>query len=187
LRLKIVETLTEEARTVMQVARLLDRKPTGLYHHMRVLEAAGLVRQTSTQQKRGTVERYFRAVHPDLRIDPSVFAGRRSAGARRDVLIGVLETADLDVRRLGKTAQPMIALRLDVDLDAARLADLESVVRAWTASMPDKLRTPYRVTLVAYPRGGTAAAVRHPGSAPRRRAARTAHRRSPAQPSTGTS
>lgn len=156
LRLQIVEALVDEERTVMQVAHILRRKPTGLYHHVRVLEAAGLVRQTRTQQKRGTVERYYRAVHPELRIDPSVFAGRRSAGARRDVLIGALEAADVDVRRLGKTAQPMLALRLDVDLDvdATRLSDLESTIRAWAASQPGKVRTPYRVTLVAHPSGG---------------------------------
>lgn len=152
LRLQILETLGGEERTVMQVAGTLRRKPTALYHHMRVLEAAGLVRQTRTRQKRGTVERYYRAVHPEIRIDPMVFAGRRSVGVRRNVLSGVLEAAETDIGRLGRTAEPMLALRLDIDVDAARLPDLESVVRAWAAEHAGEARSAYRVTLVAHRR-----------------------------------
>ena len=58
LRLRILEELAVAARTPKQVAEILGRKPTGLYHHVRVLEEARLVRQTEARRKRGTVEKY---------------------------------------------------------------------------------------------------------------------------------
>jgi DNA-binding transcriptional ArsR family regulator len=171
LRLRIVELLAEEERTVMHIARLLRRKPTSLYHHVRVLEAAGLLREVRSQRKRGTIERYYRAAHAELRIDPRVFGGGRATRARRDVATGVLEAAALDLRRVGSTSQPMLALRLAFALDATRLGEMESVLQAWADGHEANTRSPYHVTLVAHPAGnaapkttGAAAQARRHGS-----------------------
>lgn len=174
LRLRIVEVLAEEARTVMQVARLLRRKPTGLYHHVRVLEAAGLLREERTQQKRGTIERYYRAVHAELRIDPRVFEGGRATSARRDVATSVLEAAERDLRRGGSTPQPMLALRLALALDATRLGEVESVLQAWADSHRANARVPCQVTLVAHP--AVSAASRTCGAAGEARRPRSSGR-----------
>lgn len=178
LRLRIMDALAEDERTVMQIASLLRRKPTSLYHHVRVLEAVGLVREVRAQQKRGTLERYYRAVHPELRIDPSVFAGRRAADPHRDVVTGVLEAVELDVWRLGPTAHPIVALRLALELDATRLGEIESVLQAWADGHEEGARSPYRVTLVAHPAGSaTMKGDRAAGQAARRKSpVRDGHR-----------
>ena len=154
LRLRIVEALSEEARTPKQVADILGRKPTGLYHHVRVLESAGLIRQTGTRRKRGTVERYYRAVHRELRVDPALFSGR--AAKRTDVLGAVLGGVEQDLRDLPRTAQPMIGLRLRLDVDPQRLTELEDLVRRWARGHATGGRSPYHIAVLAYPTVGQA-------------------------------
>lgn len=62
LRSRILAVLSRGAMTTLQVARELGEKPTRLYHHVDVLQSAGLVRVVREQQKRGTVERYLEPV-----------------------------------------------------------------------------------------------------------------------------
>ena len=62
LRLRVLEQFVLEPRTTKQVAVALGEKPTKLYRHVDALERVGLVRLVTTRRKRGTTERYFRAV-----------------------------------------------------------------------------------------------------------------------------
>jgi DNA-binding transcriptional ArsR family regulator len=62
LRLRILERLREQPRTTKQVAHLLGEPATRLYHHVHVLEEAGLIREHSTRQVRGATERYMEAI-----------------------------------------------------------------------------------------------------------------------------
>src|SRR5579859_7219489 len=62
LRQKILSSLTDEPRTTKQVALLLGESSTKLYHHVELLERAGLIRLTHTLPKRGTTEKYFQAI-----------------------------------------------------------------------------------------------------------------------------
>jgi DNA-binding transcriptional ArsR family regulator len=150
LRLRIVEALIEDARSPKQVADLLGRKPTSLYHHVRVLEAAGLIRQTGTQRKRGTVEGYYRAVYRELRVDPALFSGGVLAG-RVALLAAVLGSVDQDLRKLAKTTQPMLALHLRLEVDPARLAELEDLVRQWAGGHAAANPSSYDIAVLAYP------------------------------------
>lgn len=118
LRLRILEELAAAPHTPKQVAGILGRKPTGLYHHVRVLEEAGLVRVTETRRKRGTIEKYYRAVASGVRVDPGVFERRRSRVP--EVLSGVLEAAEDEVRALRSPKEPVLALRLRTRLSPDR-------------------------------------------------------------------
>jgi DNA-binding transcriptional ArsR family regulator len=101
LRLRILAVLGEP-RTTKQVAGLLGEKPTKLYHHVQVMERAGLVRLTDRRPKRGTVEKYYQAVATLFEAGPGIFAppagarGRARSG-REAMLVALLETAREEV------------------------------------------------------------------------------------------
>lgn len=64
LRLRIVEALNERPATAKQVALTLGEKPSRIYHHVALLERAGLLRLVESRRKRGTTERYLAASAP---------------------------------------------------------------------------------------------------------------------------
>jgi DNA-binding transcriptional ArsR family regulator len=64
-----------EPRTPKQVADSLKVPATRLYHHVAVLEKVGLLEFAHSKQKRGTQERYYRAIGTSFAIDPSLFEG----------------------------------------------------------------------------------------------------------------
>ena len=74
-----------------KAAQKLDEKPTRLYHHVEALERVGLIRLTRTQQNRGTVEKYFRAVARTFRADPSLFSTEGEPG-KADTLAEMVST-----------------------------------------------------------------------------------------------
>jgi DNA-binding transcriptional ArsR family regulator len=80
LRVRMLGAFAEE-RTTRQVAEVLDEKPTRLYHHLKSLAAAGLIRKTRTRRNRGTLETYYRAVAGSFRADPALFAPPRTSEA----------------------------------------------------------------------------------------------------------
>ncbi len=73
LRVQILETLGGDPLTVKQVAERFGEKPTKLYHHFELMEAAGLIQKVKTQKKRGTVETYYQATAEDFTLDPNLF------------------------------------------------------------------------------------------------------------------
>ena len=58
LRLRLIEYFATP-RTTMQVAELLGEPPTRLYHHVNILQRAGMLRLKKTRQVRGTTEKYY--------------------------------------------------------------------------------------------------------------------------------
>lgn len=80
LRLRMLGAFAEE-RTTRQVAEVLGEKPTRLYHHLKALASAGLVRKTRTRRNRGTLETYYRAVAGRFRAEPALFAPPGTAAA----------------------------------------------------------------------------------------------------------
>lgn len=51
-----------EMSTSGVAAALGDEAPRNLYHHVHRLHAAGLIRLVRTEPRRGTVEKFYRAV-----------------------------------------------------------------------------------------------------------------------------
>src|SRR5581483_1536410 len=62
LRMQVLEAFCHKPMTTKQVATLLEVNPTRLYHHVEILEKAGLIKLVKTQQNRGTVEKYYSGV-----------------------------------------------------------------------------------------------------------------------------
>lgn len=61
LRQKLIEAMTDQPRTVKQVAGELDLAPTKLYYHINLLEEHGLIRVTDTRVVSGIIEKQYRA------------------------------------------------------------------------------------------------------------------------------
>lgn len=73
LRLRVVEMLTHREMAVAELARALETPAGTLYHHVDVLLEAGLIQVTRRQKKRGTEERFLRAVARDITVDDDIF------------------------------------------------------------------------------------------------------------------
>jgi DNA-binding transcriptional ArsR family regulator len=65
LRWRIVESLVERGEaSPVELARLLDQPLATVSHHVRVLRDLGSIELTRTEQRRGAIEHYYRAVMP---------------------------------------------------------------------------------------------------------------------------
>jgi DNA-binding transcriptional ArsR family regulator len=65
LRWRMLEVMTERGESSpVELARLLDQPLATVSHHMRVLRDAKCVEPTRTEQRRGAIEHYYKAVVP---------------------------------------------------------------------------------------------------------------------------
>jgi DNA-binding transcriptional ArsR family regulator len=135
LRFRAFEYLIDAPRTGKQLAQALGKQPTHLYHHLRVLERAGLVRQVATQKKRGTIERYYRAVADRVLVDERLF--RRKVIAKHALIGQVLRLtldelieADSIAGKLSRKP-PSIVKRLRIRASARQAAALERRLQQW--------------------------------------------------------
>ena len=109
--------MTGRPRTTAQVARELGEPPFRLYHHVRTLERAGLVRLVETRPNRGTTEKYYQATAREFEL------GRGLSRGRRAVLNGALAAA---------MAGPAASVeRLAIRTTRSRLARLRRRLSAW--------------------------------------------------------
>jgi DNA-binding transcriptional ArsR family regulator len=90
LRSRILMAFCGGEFTTKQVADNLGERPTKLYHHVEMLEKAGLIRKTRTQQNRGTVEQYYEAIAKSFQVDPLLFSGSGAHDPAGQDLPGVL-------------------------------------------------------------------------------------------------
>ncbi|MGD9721908.1 MAG: ArsR/SmtB family transcription factor [Pirellulales bacterium] len=157
LRFRAFEHLIDAPRTGKQLALALGKQPTHLYHHLGVLERAGLIRQVATRQKRGTTERYYRAVSERVVVDDRLLGGRVTAG---QALVGpVLRAtyeefvASANVARPDRS--PRLLKRLRIRTSAKRLAELVGELEDWLCAFEDadqaQAADPYAVTVALYP------------------------------------
>lgn len=69
----LYNALVDEPRTATELAALLGCPTTRLYHHLKRLEQAGLIRVVAERIVSGIVERRYRAVARRLRLDRQAF------------------------------------------------------------------------------------------------------------------
>lgn len=104
LRMRIIETLADsDPMTTKQVADALGEKPTRLYHHVGLLQKAGLIRLTHTQQNRGTTEKYYEPIAKQFRADADLFADEspeNQKNAYRPMIKTVFENTMSEMLRL---------------------------------------------------------------------------------------
>jgi DNA-binding transcriptional ArsR family regulator len=149
LRLRLYELFAEKPRTTMQVAALLGEPPTRLYHHVNVLQKAGLLRLGETRPIRGAVEKYFEVVRPSgvtpgakvLESDPAARQSARAAAhavieqARHDVLGGMT-----DFRAPGG-AGPVL-LRMLISTTPSKAARIQRRILAFVKNVREECGDP---------------------------------------------
>ena len=110
LRIRIIETLaSSEPMTTKQVAELLGEKPTRLYHHVDLLEKAGLIQLTHTRKNRGTTEKYYEAIARQFRAAADLFSDESSddqIDALRPMIHTVFDNTTSEMLRLIESHQP---------------------------------------------------------------------------------
>lgn len=110
LRVRIVETLaSSDPMTTKQVADLLGEKPTRLYHHVDLLEKAGLIHLTHTRKNRGTTEKYYAAIARQFRAAADLFSDEhpdQQIDALRPMIHTVFDNTTSEMLRLIESHQP---------------------------------------------------------------------------------
>lgn len=152
LRLRILEVMVEPAHgeqvlrsdwTVKAIAKALGTGPTKLYHHIRILEEAELIRASGQQLVRGIMETRYRIGQLELRLDRRLFsqAGPEFHASASAALISVFDVAredHLKAMELGlgddpddPTAPTLIGLTLThIRTDRARAIELKQRLTA---------------------------------------------------------
>ena len=92
-RQKILGEFVEEARTTKQVAEILGEPPTRLYHHVDALARHGLLVLEREVPKRGTTEKYYRAVARQFRVDESCLADPAFVDENTKLVTAMLDEA----------------------------------------------------------------------------------------------
>jgi len=138
LKLQVLQAFAEGAKTTKQVAGELGESITKLYRHVDALHDAGLLVVVSEQQKRGTVERTFRAVAQRFEADQALFADG-DAGEGSDAARDILRAGEEEILHAIATAdssrdQEAVMLRLRCKASPERIAELRSSLNDWIES-----------------------------------------------------
>lgn len=100
LRLRMLELLRQQPRTVTELAGLLDVPRTKLYYHIGLLEEHDLVAVASTRVVSGITERHYRATAYRLSIDKSLLGAAAGSGSPLELFLSiVLDEAASDILR----------------------------------------------------------------------------------------
>jgi DNA-binding transcriptional ArsR family regulator len=86
LRLRIIENLGDEPRTVKQIAKSLDLPPSKLYYHINLLETHGLIRVVDTRVVSGIIEKLYLVRASMITVNRALFA----PGATSDEDMGIM-------------------------------------------------------------------------------------------------
>jgi DNA-binding transcriptional ArsR family regulator len=165
LRFRAFECLADVPRTGKQLAELLHKQPTRLYHHLGVLERAGLVRRVGTRKNRGTTEQYFQAVSDRIVVDRGLFREKLSAGR---ALFGQVLAVTFDelieaegVSGRASSRPPIMLKRLRIRCAPKRMDELNRRLQAWLADFEQAsdaaADNEYADTVALYPTRLTAA------------------------------
>lgn len=167
IRRDILAALTEPASAAGLAERLgMPRQKIG--HHLRALEAAGLVRLAGERRKRGFTERLFVAASQYV-LDPALLQAPPDPDAveaqdrhAADHLISTASAMVRDVARMRQTAAAegarLLTLTVEADVTFAAPADFDAFsndVAAAVADLARKYAAPsgrrYRLTAAAHP------------------------------------
>ena len=97
IRLRVLEILCLQERTVGDLAEDLGREaPSNLYYHLNKLLGSGLVTVVRSEQRRGALEKYYRAVARGFSA-PIGVGGTRAPGDLVDLAASSVENALRDL------------------------------------------------------------------------------------------
>jgi DNA-binding transcriptional ArsR family regulator len=99
-RLRLLELLRQQPRTVKELAALLNLPRTGLYYHVNLLEAHDLVTVADERVVSGIIERRYRATAYRLSVDKTMLGAGDGDSSPLDVFLSVvLDEAATEIRR----------------------------------------------------------------------------------------
>lgn len=158
LRLRIVKTLVPQPRTAKQVADMLGLPPTRLYHHFEALESAGLIRLVRQQPKRGTIQRFYRAVARNFRAAPDCLADASQTDAARQALLQLVSTIHSELAatpaetELAVAASGLYTLsKTAAERLTKRLIELVTEISEAESQEADPADPTFRISLLIHP------------------------------------
>jgi len=100
LRLRMLELLRQEPRTVTELAEILEVNRTKLYYHVKLLEAHDLIAVDETRIVSGITEKRYRVTAYRFSVDKSMLGASGSGDAPLDVYLSmVLDEVATEIRR----------------------------------------------------------------------------------------
>jgi len=138
LKLQLLQAFAEDPKTTKQVATEIGESITKLYRHVDALFDAGLLEIAGEKQKRGTIERTFRAIAQRFEADHSLFSDDGS-GDGMSTARDMLRTAEDEIIDVLANANPdeeeeAILMRLRCKASPQRIAELRRTLKEWIDS-----------------------------------------------------
>lgn len=131
-RLDIVDTLAAHGPlAIKELGSLIGREPASIYHHLRILLAAGLVREAASRVVNRRVEKLFDTPFRRMRLAPALAEGRQDA-IMTEIVASLCRQADRDFasgleRKSGRRNGPQTNLRFFRLVNRLAPDDLELV------------------------------------------------------------
>lgn len=167
LRVRIMEALRDQPKTTKQVATLLGENPTRLYHHVDLLEQAGVIQLTRTRRKRGTMEKYYQLAAEEISIAPNLFSVQSQVDEAVQALLeaytALLQATLADIRRTLESRQTetrnkkhSVLINRSTIRASKRTIDrlrkkLTELLGEWEAADRKDGKFAYRLTTICYP------------------------------------
>lgn len=155
IRQKILSAFVKEPRTTKQAADFLGMKATNLYHHVALLEEHGFLELVSTNQKRGTTEKYFQATATRFEVGAEGLQGDPDLSVIDQMLRLSIEATLNDLRKLGPDEQGnALSMTGLMYLTEEELTDLRNRILDMvqvSASRERANRKPFRILTVLAP------------------------------------
>lgn len=137
LKLKLLQVFAQGPATTRQVAEELGEKLTRLYRHVDALHDAGLLEIVAEEQKRGTVERTFRAVAERFEVDQALFM--EDSDAASATIRETLQAVEGEVMQaLREQPSDIVFMRLRLRASPERLRALQQKLEDWLAEANDE-------------------------------------------------
>lgn len=146
LKLQLLQAFAESAKTTKQVAAELGESVTKLYRHVDALHDSGLLEVVEEKQKRGTIERTFRAVAQRFEADHSLFSdapGDEGTDAAREMLrISETEILNVLANAHDEDEEQAIVMRIRGRATPEKIAELRATLQDWLESVPNCDQSP---------------------------------------------
>jgi putative molybdopterin biosynthesis protein len=102
-RINILRRLMTRAETLSSLGKLLGEHPARVRHHLKLLEQAGLIEMVEARQKRGVIEKYYRAKASAFHYQGIILPGGQIEKNEPLVILG---SHDLAIELLEEESQP---------------------------------------------------------------------------------
>jgi DNA-binding transcriptional ArsR family regulator len=163
-RVELIERLIDPA-SVTEVAKAMGVARTRLYHHVRLLEEAGLIRVMATRQRRAIQEKVYQSTAKRFQPSPRFLAEASPLQAVAAIVDSAFTVTRADITRsfaegragfdVDESQRRMMLNRSVVKLSAERLhelvTELGTLLDRYDDDDPDPAAVPVAFLAVVYP------------------------------------